>query len=360
MAVTHTSAVDYKDLLTKIKTFAEANGWTIVYDGLNDGEKWQMGLSQGNCHISVGAQLSYSATLDAEESEHDYYTGQYVTDTRICLSLATSLNATPKNYWGHPGQLPSAGPDKTELAYVNDLHGPFSDVWLFTNHTGDYIHCAVLKGDRFTNFSFGNVDVKGMGIPSPAYAGASFYEFWGATSNLYSNSYAPNRSDDGDHRWFLCRRRYDHQVYLQGMMPAAAVSSSHGVTGPFVSKKFPGQFAPSRTKGDAQNDSLNEIGPTSFFAGVKTQPTTGGIALYSAPVIYGPTGGYYSYVGELPDLRLVDVSTLTPGSDVSYAGENWTVFPWKKKGIPENAGGANTPLPEVNTLHYGVAYKKIT
>lgn len=360
MAVTHTSASDYKDFLEKLKTFAVANGWTLVYDGLNDSDKWQMGLSKGNCHISIGAQLDYYGNLDASETHNFAYYGTTITDTRICLSLATSLTPTRKRYYGHTGQVASGGTDTDDVAYVNDLHGSFSDVWFFTNHTGDYIHCAVLIGDRYTTFSFGNNDVKGMGIPAVGYAGSCYYEFWAEnTSNLSSSSYDPNRPN-ADHRWFLARKHYA-KTSLHGLLLGSMFDPSDPLTSvtPFVSQRWMGQFYPAMSKSSAQS-AVGEICPTSFFPAVKTQPTTGGIPLYSAPMIYGPYQDTYRWMGELPDLRLVDISTLTPGSDISYAGENWTVFPWKRKGLEDESGGGNNPRPEVNTINFGVAYKKIT
>jgi hypothetical protein len=60
----------------------------------------------------------------------------------------------------------------------------------------------------------------------------------------------------------------------------------------------------------------------------------------------------YRYLGEMPDISLVNMHAFTPGQEITVGGDTWMVFPWIRKRFEEdnNQESANG----------GVAYKKVT
>jgi hypothetical protein len=93
-----------------------------------------------------------------------------------------------------------------------------------------------------------------------------------------------------------------------------------------------------------------------YFTAIENQPTTGGVPLHSLPVIIDQ--GVLCYLGELPQMRLVNIIGLSAGQVVSYAGDDWVVFPLKQYGDLNSQTYGATPLPITNSGMYGLAFKK--
>lgn len=360
MAYLKTSASDWRDLLAVIKAFAVGAGWTSVYDQI--AAKGQLGLSKGNCFISIGSIRNSGDTADATTfNQTDAVFGGTIVDTRIVMALGTSLTAGTTRYWGHPGSLVTTYND-TDRIECNDLTGAFTNVWLFAPADGNAIHVVVqVAAERYTHLTFGNLDVKGLNQPRCGYCAGVYYVYWPNTADYTSNtSYYPNYVQGGVHNFGILGADAMSMV----MIPSGLLNTSYtwGVTAPVVNRTGVMDLMP--TVGDTQSDHLssNAGKPLEFFMAVDNQETTGGIPLHALPFIFenGTSDtGIAAWLGEIPDCRLVNMRGLNPGQEISYAGDIWTVFPFKQKGIYENSNFGSNQTPTTNTLDYGVAFKKV-
>jgi hypothetical protein len=350
MAFQQTSSSDWRDLLSIIKSFATGQGWTVVYDSISS--KGQLGIEKGSCHLAIGSTRNSADTADANLfNRNDLINGGTVPDAMIVGALGSSLTAGNTHYWGHPGSIVTTFND-IDAVDINDLVGPFANVWLYSDSTGSYIHVVVQSGaDKYTHFSFGNIDKKGKSHPDVGFFVGCNYIFWPNSSSI-SSGYAPNDFSSGLH---ICGTFFEGgsaQIFL----PDDVVDSTYGFTnGAFATNSFLKVL----TRGN--NISYHEANASGWILdytlAYANEPVTGGVPLSPIPCIY-TQGGLHSYLGELPDVRLCNIDNLNPGQEIVFGSDVWQVFPYKRKGSQNNTFDGVDPLQYLNTNVVGLAYKK--
>lgn len=360
MAFQQTTASDVGDLVAVIAAFAEAQGWIKVYDDL--AAAGQVGLSKGNCHLALGRMRNSDNTGNQFYTPSDKLNGGTVEDHIMVGALSSGLDSNNKKYWNHPGSLHTDNDitsvyDTTSMS-VNDLKGPFSNVWLYSNATGDYVHCVVqCTADRYAHLSFGNVDKKGMTHPDVGYVVGEYFEWWPGDNSVTGTSYVANRIDSTVHEFGLFGNSSNCNLRIEpGTLDVAAgYSSSGGLT----TTRVRILMAPASNFGAHTVYSAGGI--LDYFNTVENQLTTGGVPLHALPVFYYQTlNADLTFLGEFPDVRLVNIANLNPAQEIKFGSEVWQVFPLKRKTTHDDTWYGTTPQPEASTLDYGLAYKKVT
>ena len=248
MAFLQTTSTGWRDLLAIIRSFAVGQGWSVSYDQIT--AKGQLGLSKLNCHVAIGSLRNSGDTADANVfSRTDSVNGGTLTDSIIGLALGTSLTASNTKYWGHPGSIVTTNTDG-DLVQVNDLTGPFSNVWLFSDTGGNYIHIVVQSAlERYTSFSFGNLDVKGATVPRCGYTTGMFHTWW-PNNAVFSNNTAYDANDPGDasHLWGLVGRNSSVNFHI----PTGVLNTSYswGVTPPIITNSADSILTPGAFRSD--------------------------------------------------------------------------------------------------------------
>lgn len=336
------NVTDHEDLLDELYNFATVTdgNWTGVYN--EDLGHRQIGIEQDNCHIALG-----SRTADVGISRTPSGT-----DTIVSAALSTSLTEPGnRQYWGHPGSIVTSDGDNDRIM-INDLgEPPFSNVWFFSEDSGvPYIHCVVQSsGERYTNFTFGIIDALGMTHPNCAYAASGYWEWW---PNGTSSNDPGNTSHDIGH---LCKTDTESQVYVpSGVLPVGFPSAGVYLTNYCTQVMTRGWRKEDHTwSGDPGH--IND-----FFLAVDPQAVTGGNVLLPIPWFFqdSTSGSLHVCLGVLPQIRIANIGSHTPGDILLQGTEEWVIFPWKRKGIRDNTKSGGNPLPDANSIEFAFAYKK--
>lgn len=351
MAYQNTTATDHKDLMSVIKAFAVAQGWTVNYDDI--AAVGQMGISKGNCKLTMGVVPSENPVLRT-----DAVNGGTVNDAYLYMVVNHSITGSLHQFWGHPSSIVSSNTDPDRVR-LNDVYGPFTNVWLFSNASGTYIHVVTQQGgDRFNVFSFGVLDKKGMTHPDVGYCVGCDYIWWpdfADVSNFQSDFNQPGSLNHfvgflGELNTIMC------------FIPDTVVDPALGFTdGDFQTPNTPSIYQiMSRGWQAADHQSAVQAGrPLDYFLTVDNQVVTGGILLSSLDVRYRQND-LAVMLGQFPDIRFVNMESLNPGQEITLASDTWKCFPLKRKGSRQDTNQGANPRPFVNSIEYGFAIKKIT
>lgn len=355
MAFLSTTVTDKDDLLNQLYTFLDSGGGDGTWTGeFNDaaGTERHIAVTKGNCSVAIGSR-----------------TGDVVTKTGtpggaedlFNMALATSIDTSFKVYFGdvgvgHPGSLVTTEADNDRIK-INDLGATINNAWFFTGTTPvSYCHVVIqIAGDRYTHFSFGIIDPLEQTHTACSYACGTFHQWWdsGATGN--------NDPSDTDHKigYFgedgagIHTRITDSSVLPIGFGPTAGIYNGNYLTDNMNRVIDP--------EDHYSNSNVSPHGINDFFMGMDNQAVTGGTAMYALPILFGedtsPNTGVW--LGNLPDVKLINILSHAPGATLDFGSEEWLVFPLKRKGaLDEVQGGANAQ-DAPNTSKLGLAYKKI-
>lgn len=355
MAFQQTTASDVKDLLSVINSFAQSQGWTEVFNDIV--ANGQLGIEKGNAHITLGEKPGENPIARTDEVN-----GGTVNDATLYMVANHSINPATQTYWGQPNSIITSQTDDDNV-FNNDLAGSFSNVWLYSNATGSYIHVVVQSSaNRYTSFSFGVLDKKGMSNPDVAYVSGMFYEWWPGV-----NPYAGTISA----AW-IYPTSVEHAIGFFGENDLTSSVRKNGVM-LFIPD---GVIDPvlGFTDGDFQTLSIDRImqrGDDKDFAivngdgkmldhflAVDNSLTTGGIPMSGLGVRY-IENNITTYVGDYPDVRLVNMTNINPAQEIKFGADTWQCFPLKRKGDRSETTFGVNPQPNTNSIEYGIAIKKV-
>jgi len=363
MAYQATTASDRFALFTAISSFAVANGWTQAYNvATNNG---QLGLSKGTTFVAIGARSVTPAI-----SRQMLHTGGTVNDVPLMAGLSTALNGATQAVWGgHTGAVASAV-NSPLFVWMNDFEGPFTNVFLFSNATGDYIHVICQIGSRYSMLSFGLLDNAGLTTNRTSYLTGTWYEFWENNASPANAAFGPNQPGKtgswspsstsnnlniGHHFMFLGRGAasdgiLDTNVHLRP--GSGVVNGAIFTTNPTIWQGAKQLMAFNNIRN--QTNSWSRYMQGGFFNSI---PTTIGLPLMDLPVVSPQDYRPAMFFGAYPDVRSVWIEDLAPGQELDVNGNIWKVFPCKQKGNAENV--LNAGAPGINTWGYGLAFRKI-
>lgn len=372
MAYKTVSANNASELLAQLVIFATEQGWSIVYDDSSLASP-QIGLQKNGCNIAIGTQVA----ADTAITRTDPYNSQTMMDAVLqIVACPNALNPTNRRYWGHPGSTITAAGTGTNPR-VNDIYGPMNVVEFFGGDT--YIHVNILSApNRYTSFGFGLTDADSMTVPRVSYAFGQYHSFWDGAQWTSSYVYrvkatiSPLYSTVQRHSHLWAIGNYASTATslanrpIMFCVPNGVLDTSVG----FPSGIYQGNAANLMSLfQDVQPSSGNDGRPPvpassseyGFLMGfayyIRAQPVTGGIPLIGIP-LFLLVSGNVCYLGKIPDLAYVDVSTAEIGADYAYGPDTWLLYPMKQRGTRATANGPNyNNLP--NSLNYGYGFKKV-
>jgi len=356
-------------MMDALASFATSQGWTvnlgptekgsITNDGggyLHSGTPGRLSMSNGICHVNFAIQERIRQTNLSDgtsQAPRDTLTtaATYVPDTNIFGVLSTAAWAGTV-YNAGPGS-PSASP----MIAQNNLQGPFTK-WTFeSGNTGagdpPYIHVIIqVNGTQFSHFSFGILDQVGL-----SHGGAAYFTC--SPSMFYLDSLDTGETYDDVSKQFCPFLRCNTSFYVPDALP---INWSLNLNGAAVYNDD-STSVPSRVGGNLYNS------PTALFASqevigampmdiVGSAPTTswsGYPVLVASPVIMG-YGGSYCYIGDFPNVRLVNMTGMNPGQTITLGDDVWTVYPsLTQSDLTAILSQSKVPL----TGQYGIAVKKV-
>lgn len=344
MAYSLVTATDFADLLNELEIFLETQGWVVDW---NTGT--QFGCHSGNCYAAFGVN---GQTNPANETDTYPDPDVGVQDFRVYGSLAKSFSAT-NQYWNQPGSPVSTQINAFSI-HMNDLLGPFSEVHFFGDDT--YVWVVVRSDvDRWTHFGFGNIDKKGMTHPDCAFFVGIFWRWWD-NGNFTGNvpikaNFSYNNGDLGNKVWMRSVYNNQHLYIPDGVLDPAYLADDviqfGGIT----------NMASIAYNGYLDYGSYGNARPMDHYTFLKQKPVTGGLPLISVPVLasdgfnYGISSTLLTFLGDLPGVRLCDVSNTPIGEELIYGAEKYLAFPLKRRTGDSYDGKAST-------YGLGVAFKK--
>jgi hypothetical protein len=309
MAIYETgTATDTTDLITKLITFATANGWTV-----------NTPLS-GRVFTKGG--LYYGLNWDVDD---------------VWVAGATGYAA---------GSAWSAQPGASATQpRANDMAGPYQAYHFFTGTAPDYLHVVVeTSAGIFKHFMFGQV-VKHGTFTGGEYIGAVF---WNMT--VSGTAQNPNAPDWGS-----------HAVPFDSNASAATAVNRSAVRADIDAKSnnwmvfrdadtYNGNYAKGvlrgkNTAGGSLYESLHARSPSEFNQVTPLLPIL---------VAVDRPSSMTSPIGYAPDLRYVNMLNFAPGETVTIGGVEWMAFPLIQK--TDTYNNASSAVPSSGT--YGLAYRK--
>jgi hypothetical protein len=339
MAYQTGSATDLGDLLSKLDTFMVANGWT--QNDFDDGATVAAeGFAQWNKN-SMHVGLKWVANAPNNMSIHQalgnggaVFPGAHTNDS------GAGYNAS----FGTDAQL-------DDERCVNDIgDGPFPSYYFFENDASPaYVHVVVeIASETFRHFGWGEMN-KFNDWTGGEYCYGQFADEATNSSGVDTGHYVPF---DGQ------------QAASNALAQRNATIHAEGLPNQGVNEKWLLHMG-----GTADLDSTDRLdtageikritfgglrsGPIAYgFGEFRSDVSTGHIPLYPLAIFLRDfTNNYCYFLGDIPDIRGVDIFHFTPGQEVTVGSDVWLFFPLVRR-TEDNVVG--------RTYYLGIAYKKVT
>lgn len=326
MAFANTSAATWPDFVAVLTTFLTGAGWSVagtnvapIYTNAN-GMKFNMRMRE---------QQQYDAVLAAN------FTDRYV------------------QLWYDKSSIGLPAGDSRQFVESNDWIGPLANIWFFG--TGSYVNIVVQSAPgRYSHLSFGEVDPKGIHEAHvPFIAGKTWY-FWPTNVNPNAGDSYLNYPDSFAHR----------DDMLSG---SARVGMPTGLLDPAL--LFPAvaydciqvRQINERELGKRTDGPNNPASWLDYHCCIQNKAYTGGIIVGPMPVFVmnSPNTDVHAYIGEFPDIGLVNMDLLSPAQIINFGDDEWQVFPQKQYGQISTCRGQANPQLVCNTWTYGFAFKRV-
>lgn len=368
MAYATGTGTGQQDFLDALRSFASGLGWTINrWDTTNK----LLYLSKDHCKVVLEWLNTNISVYNNSTTSTTFSEG------RIRGSLVSAITDSSTQYWTFPGfacLATTAGRDNGGQVYVGNMQGAFVGWHLFSNANGDYIHAMIeVTAGVYTFFGFGKADQGGMSHSGAAYLFGDGLRYWydesssaGSpenntrhyfnkpyqTANLFGTS---RRSPASPFQVFsvdalpagftngVAIPEYSSTNYSasnQRAMPMLEYSTSLGHSNP--------NDYPSNT---ASGSALADDFVVSRMAEYSTYVPMIGIPL----IVWNETRTQACCVGSVPDLRLCNLSGLSPQQELNLGDDVWKVFPQLRQ---TNWADSVVNLAP-SSGQYGCAFKKI-
>jgi hypothetical protein len=341
MQFLQTNAINFNALLIEIRDFLAGNGWAILADGTGGGGL-TLEMTNANGHDFKLDGATVVAT-------NEYIAGALVPfNDRFCnMSFQKSDIGLAAGYTAF-------------TAETNDCAGPFGNVWLFTDDAATYCHVVLQTGgSRYNHFSFGNLDPKGVHAINIPYCAGMYYMYWRNQVGYIANAGNPfNYPTSGFHNvGYFCEDTPNGKAMRVGL-PDGVVDPLLGFTDGGIEKP---ELLPTclrqYTRGPGANLGVGRL--LDFFTTIDNKAHTGGVPISPLPVLVKGIGDVYAYVGDIPTIGLVNMTGLSVGQELTFAGDTWIVFPLKQYGLEEATAFGNAPQPVCNSRNFGFAIQKV-
>ncbi|ATS92295.1 hypothetical protein DLP05_020 [Stenotrophomonas phage vB_SmaS_DLP_5] len=318
------SAIDCTDLLAQLRTFLEGAGWTTDYyaprSQLPDSGV-QYSFHKGDLNVTM---LSNVTEVENPITSSDKR-------GRVYVQIHDPFVAS---------QTPEVQPNSTGNQMTNGLTDPIKNFWFFEGEEGGsqyaYVVCEITTG-VFKHFHVGKLKKRGQ-----TYENGNFV----TCSNWYYNS--TNITDQPDVGW--------HSV------PFDDVNNSSNNYNGMVVRCDLGGVSPRwwRSNYYYSNSGVNllrvgyrggnDYGTIHALKDWGLSTETGRTPLSPLHTAINRGEGYYSYIGEPPGVRYIDITNYEGAQELAVGSDTWLVFPVHRKIFT-----SQSPY----TAAYGLAYKKV-
>ena len=335
MAYETGTATDIADLISKLSTFAVANGWT---EDRRDSGNGIIGLSKNSVFVS----------------------GRWDPASHDMLSLHQA-NAILPSSGTEPGDVASDSGNgyNTTSSHANTVldderhvelgPGPYPSYYFFENDSGPaYIHIVVeTSTDSFVHFGFGEIDKVGDGWTGGEYVYGHNRGFtqWVSTGNTHLLSGVTDATNPS----LIAQNA---TIRISGF-PNQPVGTVWGmVSGSARLDARQGTDSAANARVGVQGGF--QAGPFSSPWGVfPASKTSGLIPMYSIGLFYcnNDTENHAYFLGWQADVRGVNIRGIAPKEEIVIGSDTWVIFPQTKR---------NTAASIDNSTYSGVAYKKVT
>lgn len=305
MAYQQTTATSVEDLINKLATFASGLGWTIDRNTIATGNR----------------------TLSISRAGSDYIHIFNTDTTNIRLRASTGINT---------GLAVSSQPGvSTAEAVSNCGAGPFATVFLFGEAgAAPYAHCVFDTGNSILrHFHFGLVEKVG------SWTGGTFFEALNQSTNT-------NHNDNPTSNWHhVSFSQQDSNNTSEGGMRIDFDGNTNyfapiASEGNFASRVIHGGIAASgRDLEGFYLSSVNSWSGVTPLRRIKLRAERG--------------SGFWSEIGYVPGMRLVNISRWAVGDEFSIGPDTWKVFPWWRQGTRPSGDTTGAYSGD-----YGFAYLK--
>lgn len=355
------------DFLDAVRSFAVGLGWTAAKWDTTNGLLY---ISKGLCRLSL---QYYTANITTYQGT----TSVPITEGRIRGQLSQSF-VTGTDWYNAPGGAvaPSiTGRDNGPAILMGNMQGPFVQWFLFSNATGDYIHAMVqTTADTYTFFGFGNGDKGGLTHSGVAYAFSEGGRSWfrsqpqnstypTTSTQIYYNKPGRMATAFGSSPDRFTTAAY--QIYTENALPAG-FTNSVAVASYYSSTTFSRSGQTAHILKNYNNDyDLDTSYPTNIAVGGKlldniitmSQPGyTSFVPMLGIPLIVTNAGFTLACaIGSIPDLRVVNITGMSPQQELSLGSDVWKVFPQLRQ--TAWADGRINEAP--SSGQFGLAFKKI-
>lgn len=338
MQFQQTSAANLNELLIAVRNFLDTHGWSVTADGTGGG----------------GLSLTMQNSLG-----HDFYLTSY-TDARTDVVSGAFTDRVLAVNWDKAaiGLAPGAS---ARIAKTNDMAGPFANVWLITDDAATYCHIiAQTATSRYSHTSFGRLDPSDMHSTDIPFAVGVYWQWWRTGTD--PNNVSTNQNDPSDTAHeigYFCEdsgsgtNANTTRIGIpDGLLDPALFFEDGALELPTL------RLNSSREYG-AGVSSTTPQRLLDFQRLIVNQLATGGTHISPLPVaVQGTTDSLHAFVGVFPGVGAVSMRGLAPGQILTFAGEEWIVFPLKQQGNVANANGGGQATLDCNSAFFGLAYKK--
>lgn len=338
MAYQNTSAATWQDFLNALTTFLAGAGWTIAGAG-----------SPAPVVTNVNNH-TFNITMD-ETNRNDYYGGPFVDRQMRVNWKRSNIGLTGGNAYSDAD------------SYSNDWTGPFPNVWFFG--TGEYVHIVVQSAaQRYSHMSFGDLDNKGVHDKKVCFTAGKWWMYWSDRAQ-----YADNPNGNGNPF-----NNPTSNVHLdQALQGAGRFGVPDGLVDPsLLFRSGPIENPAWKQINDReigrQTGGNNSAQWLDYHCCTLNKGFTGAIIVGPMPVFLwngllntnlDGRRDVMAYVGEYPDIGLVNMDLLSAGQIINFGDDEWQVFPQKQYGQLSAIKYQTNPQPVCNTWNYGFAYKRV-
>ena len=311
------------DLMTKLQTFAAANGWTVNHSASD-----RLFLTKSTC--SVAFRWSTTSPTHVGIFNHTAF---------------INSSTDPGNHTNDSGQGVISGADATiatgRSCPVPNTGGQY---WFFEDDT--YIHVVVERSSQnFGHFGFGILLKQGTWTGG-AYAYGHRDDGAGGTASAALRSAASSYLLDGIATG-VSIRPYCASIHMEGL-PNQPAGSRWGIP-------WAGGTGTANDRGGNVRANLQggfRGGPQArAFGRFSGSPQDGLVPMYPITIYYDdPSNARWYYLGYMPDVRGMNVRHFSGGDETLVGSDTWVVFPTRYKSIVTTNG---------TTRNSGIAYKKV-
>lgn len=366
MAYATGTGSNQQDFLDAVRSFGLGLGWTInKFDTTNK----LLYMSKGLCRICL-EWFNVSVTV------WNGATSSSVSEGRIIGSLVQTIGTT--NDWyafaGGATAPNTTGRTGGPTLMMSNMQGPYVGWFLFSNATGDYIYAVVqTSADTYTYLGFGNADKGGLTHSGAAFAFSDGGKTWyrdssPASTVVTSPSLIYNKPGSGGNFFAASVDRFNtacFHIYTENALPAGFLNNvaSASFFANLTNSRNSQTAMPLKTRGRAYD--TPSIWPTSSALSAHLHDCvitmsapgyTSFVPMLGIPLIF--VNSVFSLacaVGSVPDLRVLNMTGMSPQQELALGSDTWKVFPQLRQADWSSSLVTEAP----SSGQYAFAVKKI-